>query len=601
MTDILKLILGKEFHHHILNCDKKHCTSSHSDEFCISFLQGDKPQESISKLLVYLYKGKRISEKCKQLCKRMLDKLTSTIATTDILPLFVTELGSMPEETRSLSEIYKLLLPMCESKTTPRVEDSKINTEEIQWKINLHCRANTNTIRSNYEYNNIARDLKDSSYCAYQINFSSISPLNALSSEGSDAKPLLKLSSLSPPFSGNKTLVTNGNKSPVTTTIISDPYMIVPMNKSTELKSNLCSKSNALNSDAKVDMFKSDAKVDRLKSDIKVDKLNSDIKIDKLNSCTSSTSSSMSDVSASDKTISSANYKLWLKTLGSHKTYLRYPYLLAICPRSIYEAGDLYHLVISRGIKLMVSMFSSGEKCCCEFWRRDILPNIPMKNGVRLAMNEPEKILFKDSASGVTVTERIIDVNIANRPVGVSSCELMHTGIMNDSKDGEIENNDFNDNFNDNGFNDNKIIHIHYDNWKDNKPLPSLEALELLLDRIEEINLINDIAEFDLGCRYSRSRSSIVLTSHLIRYYIRVKIITGLEDEQCVDNIVINIPSIIYEFRLQRYEFLMRPEQLLYVYVLTAKFYARIKDIETQLKQLDIPDKTIINILGYYV
>jgi protein tyrosine phosphatase len=124
-----------------------------------------------------------------------------------------------------------------------------------------------------------------------------------------------------------------------------------------------------------------------------------------------------------------------------------------------------------------------------------------------------------------------------------------------------------------NGKEERKLTHLHYSGWNDGKEVPDEDIFEVLIDRIEEIQSATPRPPVHAHCAFGKGRSATTMTTHYLRQEIREQLQNGTP----LDEIKINIPETIYQFRKMRPDFLTRYSQVTNVYSLTSRFYSRLK------------------------
>jgi protein tyrosine phosphatase len=276
-------------------------------------------------------------------------------------------------------------------------------------------------------------------------------------------------------------------------------------------------------------------------------------------------------------------------------------YLLAPCPKDLYQVGDLFQLALSGSddnninckSKLMVSVFTRGEKekvkYVDNYWEEEVLKNIPLRYGWYYLYSTEEKKQEKEKEK-----EKVV-ASLTERKI-----------IFQNARDGRRK----------------EITHLHLNGWLDQTQCEDEDLLIQLVERIETLTAptvsIDDenskhqarsenkesnrstqtltspkrAQPFILGCIHSRSRSATVLLIHLVRQEIRKKLSNYCSHSSpssqlpVLEDISINIPEIIFKLRQQRLEFMRRPCQMVNLYSVTNYFCRQLFEARNYLREV---------------
>lgn len=273
---------------------------------------------------------------------------------------------------------------------------------------------------------------------------------------------------------------------------------------------------------------------------------------------------------------------------------LRQAYILPECPRTIYEAGDLFWILFNQNIKLIISAHDWRENdIIADFWKHENVSQMPTRNGLQVTVCQCPNINFN---------------NTQNDRYGLNNAEIVHSNLelvrgvgtsasaTTTSAPAKVMH----------------VTHIHYNGWKDGRSCPDEHLLNYLLDLIDmntfgasgiksvgstEIENAQDAnVEFSMNCKHSRNRSAVIIMCNFLRKYVRQEIGHGIS----LDDIVVNIPEIIYEFRKQRRKFLTKARQLKNVYFATFDYYTKLSNLKDILHTWTNFDPKVSNIIFQY-
>lgn len=216
-------------------------------------------------------------------------------------------------------------------------------------------------------------------------------------------------------------------------------------------------------------------------------------------------------------------------------------YLLSSCPKSIKEAGHLYDAALHQGVSLFVSTLEATEATdyMNNFWTKEKLTQISLRFGWKI-----------DYIGNHLLAERAKEPKAERTPQLIETCLIA-------KKDGAP---------------DRILTHIHYDAWRDHHAAPNEELLNILLERIEQIQEESTTA-FQVNCKGGMGRTGTLVISH----YIRQKINEELEKGVALDSIALNVPEIVYEFRKQRKGIVSHGQQLTQIYSVASTYYEQLK------------------------
>ena len=211
-------------------------------------------------------------------------------------------------------------------------------------------------------------------------------------------------------------------------------------------------------------------------------------------------------------------------------------FILFACPSTEKEAASMFLTMIQRGVRVIVGLAQHGEPCdgFHDFW----------------CQNQLSKIRLPGDMSIQKVDERLLedpfDKGDGPPAAWVKESTLRVRGPKIDTV----------------------ITYLHYDGWKDQQPVPRIELLELIYERIEALGCLpTDTIAFH--CLGGVNRSGIAATGLCLRRLIS-------ENFEHGPYVTINIPMIFYAFRQCRAGVLGNSAQLATAYDLAARHYGRL-------------------------
>ena len=250
--------------------------------------------------------------------------------------------------------------------------------------------------------------------------------------------------------------------------------------------------------------------------------------------------------------------------MSSFNAYRMTPYhILTGCPRSLSQVGEWLNFLILQDIHISVSSMQENEKNCYgNFWRSEMLYEAPLRYKWYV-----ESVTHKVSDYDKNVSETIIHLQQTNDVSYVKSSYAIH--------------------------------HYHYGNWKDAKEVPNQDSLSQLLSHIEDKH--GHQSKIQMNCKHGRGRSGTMLLCHYLRQMVREKITAAAAATAVVwDDIKIDIPKLVCEFRKKRLDYLTRPQQLTNVYSMTGAFVKQLYDTKQFLeKEMEFSEQIGATIIAY--
>jgi len=215
-------------------------------------------------------------------------------------------------------------------------------------------------------------------------------------------------------------------------------------------------------------------------------------------------------------------------------------YLLVACPATIGLVEDFMEVVLSKNIQLLVSVHEAGQYSKPVFWSKEVLEKLKLQSGWTFTLKEENtKVLVQSSSQ-------------ADAPVQIVQRQFL-------AKKGDEER---------------TILHLHYQGWQDLEKAPDEEVLFALLNLIDELE-VNGLP-FSINCNAGHGRTGVIAVSHFLRRYIDGELLKGKK----LDEISLNIPEIIYEFRKYRSYMVTAVAQFAQIYAICYKYYEHLKNKE---------------------
>ncbi len=213
--------------------------------------------------------------------------------------------------------------------------------------------------------------------------------------------------------------------------------------------------------------------------------------------------------------------------------------ILSSCPRSLSEVRDYFDGALARKTEVFVSCLKSTEVKgrSNNFWQNKILKKIRLRNGATIVKIASNVLQILEDSKKNTIPQ-IIESKL--------ECS-----------------------------NGKQITHLHYEGWRDKTAMPCEKLLNILLDRIYELNPDPTIP-VAINCKGGIGRTATVALSLYLRRIVDAKRQSGVP----LDEIEVNIPELIYMLRKERKRMMGVPTQLTQIYTVLYAYYQRLLNEE---------------------
>lgn len=211
-------------------------------------------------------------------------------------------------------------------------------------------------------------------------------------------------------------------------------------------------------------------------------------------------------------------------------------YLLFGCPKDARGMSILFDCALQQGITLFVSLLESSDASdkFNNYWEQENLQKIPIRDGWKFRRICSRVLAKSDQEPKGTKIPKLIETTIiAERP--------------NETR---------------------KLIHLHYEGWRDQKAMPCELLFQTLLSHIERLQKGKN-TPFAVNCHGGVGRTGTTVISNFLRQEVEAKLSQGIP----LDEITLNIPETIFAFRKQRAWFLEQSSQLINVYSIMGDYY----------------------------
>ena len=227
----------------------------------------------------------------------------------------------------------------------------------------------------------------------------------------------------------------------------------------------------------------------------------------------------------------------------------RQNYILAALPRNILQTRDYFEAATRQGVSLFVSAHETGEEPtrATNFWKNEVLSQI---------------VLSDDS----TITN-VSDIDAKGEKTEKQKQRIAHI-VKNSLIHAQ-------------GTAEKTLTHLHIDGWRDNSPMHDEALLQTLLDEMEQLSPSREIP-IAINCVSGVGRTGTIAVS----YYLRREIEAQLRDGILLDDIRVNIPEVIYKFRMQRQYTAGRTLQLVQLYSALASYVEMLKKKQNQMLKI---------------
>ncbi len=215
-------------------------------------------------------------------------------------------------------------------------------------------------------------------------------------------------------------------------------------------------------------------------------------------------------------------------------------YLLFACPRDVEEANLLFEAAMQQKVFLFVSLLESteAEDKLNNYWRQENLAKIITPSGWSFAVKSVKTLETAPREAG-----------------GLNEPKILETSITATHTSGEVR----------------ELTHLHYEGWRDREAMPSEPLFHTLLDRIIELQGVREEVPIAINCHGGVGRTGTTAVSHYLRKEIDRQLAHGIS----IHDITVNIPNILFAFRLQRNDLLAQATQLANVYSVLGDYVHR--------------------------
>jgi protein tyrosine phosphatase len=215
-------------------------------------------------------------------------------------------------------------------------------------------------------------------------------------------------------------------------------------------------------------------------------------------------------------------------------------YLLFGCPWRASHATVLFDVALQQGVTLFVSTLEStdAQDKFNNFWKND-------------------KLALLRSRDGWTITNigyRVLAVG-EMEPEGNKEPQIIESTLLA-TRAGETR----------------TLTHLHYEGWRDRQAMPSEALFHIFQDRIAELQK-GKTTPFAINCHGGVGRTGTTALSHYFRQEVDAQLAAGKK----LDDIEVNIPEVLFKFRLQRKWFLGESGQLANAYSVLGDYYEKLK------------------------
>lgn len=215
-------------------------------------------------------------------------------------------------------------------------------------------------------------------------------------------------------------------------------------------------------------------------------------------------------------------------------------YLLFGCPWRADHATVLFDVALKQGVSLFVSTLEStdAQDKFNNYWLNDKLIHLRSRDGWTIT-NIGQRVLAKAEME----------------PQGTNEPQIIESTLLA-TRAGESR----------------TLIHLHYEGWRDRQAMPSEALFNVFQDRIAELQKGKTVP-FAINCHGGVGRTGTTALSHYFRHYVDAELAAGKN----LDDIEVNIPEVLFQFRLQRKWFLGESGQLANAYSVLGDYYEQLK------------------------
>lgn len=225
-------------------------------------------------------------------------------------------------------------------------------------------------------------------------------------------------------------------------------------------------------------------------------------------------------------------------------------FIIAGLPRTILEAQSYLQAAIKQGCTLFISAHETHEgqnkRKISKFWEDEALSRMTFENGVTIIRTSVKTLATGDKGDRSTAPE-LIESSL----------------LLSDGK---------------------RITHIHYTEWKDRTPCPDETLLMALHDRMAHL-VLDAKSPIAINCHGGVGRSATIAAS----YFLRKHIDKELEAGKPLDEIALNIPQTITEFRQFRKHVVANPYHVASLYASAGRYHMQKAQEMHVFKSTELP------------
>lgn len=229
-------------------------------------------------------------------------------------------------------------------------------------------------------------------------------------------------------------------------------------------------------------------------------------------------------------------------------------YVLFGCPRSGTEAACLFDACMLHDVTLFVSLLESteAEDKFNNYWQEHNLSQIRTHGGWT----------FSKSSSRV-LREGDLEADGINKP------QIIETTIIATNRSGARK----------------KLTHLHYEGWRDKEAMPSEKLFHFLIKYIGKLQKGKKGEPIAINCHGGVGRTGTLALTYFLKNEIDDKLAHGL----LPDDIFINVPDLLFAFRLQRNYFLQQAPQLANLYSVLGDYVGKKTGVKRPLDGVKMP------------
>jgi protein tyrosine phosphatase len=229
-------------------------------------------------------------------------------------------------------------------------------------------------------------------------------------------------------------------------------------------------------------------------------------------------------------------------------------YVLFGCPRSATEAGFLFDACMQYDVTLFVSLLESHEakEKYNNYWQEHKLSQIQTPGGWTFSKIK-SKVLY----------EAELEADGLHKP------QLIKTTIIASNHQGLRR----------------KLTHLHYEGWRDKEAMSSEQLFLSLIKYMGNRQKNKKDKPIAINCHGGVGRTGTLALS----YYLKNEIDAYLDQGISPDEIFVNVPDLLFAFRLQRNYFLQQATQLSNLYSVLGDYVFERTGVKRPLSSVKMP------------